>query len=230
MNPSENKNGPLATGASVALHLGDVRRVPERSLALWHSAGRDFEEHRDHLRSPAARTSVLASVIIHPPVAMRSTLPLLVYLILATSPAAAQTSSAPSPELPSVTLPAELDRVLRDYERAWKAGDAPALAALFAADGFILQNGRAPVRGRTAIARAYAGQAGGALRLRALGYATADTVGYIVGAYGYGDTPGDMGKYTLTLRRSRGGAWEIFSDMDNGNAPRRSAPSPAPPE
>ena len=164
---------------------------------------------------------------------MRTHVEILLLLTLAASPAASQapsTTPAPAADLPSVALPAELGRVLRDYERAWKAGDATALAALFAADGFVLQNGRAPVRGRAAIAKAYAGQAGGALRLRALGFATSDTVGYIVGAYSYGDTPGDIGKYTLTLRRSRGAKWEIYSDMDNGNAPRRPTPTAAPPE
>ena len=143
------------------------------------------------------------------------------------SSARAQTPAAP--ELPSVTLPAELDRVLRDYERAWQSGDASKVAALFSVDGFVLQNGRAPVRGRDAIAKAYAGQGGGALRLRALAHAAVDTVGYIIGAYGYGDTPGDMGKFTLTLRRPPGGAWEIFSDMDNGNQPRRQPPSSSSP-
>lgn len=163
---------------------------------------------------------------------MRSSIPAAVLLCLsvAAAPSRAQTPSAPSPELPSTTLPADLDRVLRDYERAWKSGDAAAVAALFAADGFVLQHGRAPVRGRAAIATAYTGQAGGALRLRALGYAVADTVGFIIGAYSYGDTPGDIGKFTLTLRRQRRAAWEIFSDMDNGSQPRRqSAPAPSPP-
>ena len=119
--------------------------------------------------------------------------------------------------LPSVTLPPELDRILRDYERAWRAGDAPALAALFAEDGFVLQGGRPPVRGRASIQSAYTGQAGGPLRLRALAHATADSIGYIVGAYAYGDSPNDMGKFTLTLKRSADGRWMIFSDMDNGN-------------
>jgi hypothetical protein len=64
--------------------------------------------------------------------------------------------------------------------------------------------------------------------LRALAYAAADTVGYILGAYTYGQAPGDMGKFTLTLRRTRGAPWEIFSDMDNGNQPRR--PPGAPPD
>ena len=146
-------------------------------------------------------------------------------LAAAPSPTVAQSPAAGDGVLPSTSLPADLERVLRDYESAWRSGDASKVAALFSADGFVLQNGRAPVRGRAAIGKAYSGQAGGELRLRALGYAVADTVGYIIGAYGYGGTPGDIGKFTLTLRRPRAGRWEIFSDMDNGNQPRR---QPAP--
>lgn len=58
-------------------------------------------------------------------------------------------------QLPSVTLPAGLDRVLRDYERHWRAGNADSLAALFTADGFVLQPGRLPVRGMEGITAAY---------------------------------------------------------------------------
>lgn len=129
--------------------------------------------------------------------------------------------AAASDTLPSVALPPALDRVLRDYERAWRARDVPALMALFTEDGFVLQPGRAPVRGRAALARAYEGQGGGALRLRALAFAQADTVGYVIGAYGYGNAPGDEGKFTLTLRRARDGRWLIASDMDNGSKPSR---------
>jgi len=151
-------------------------------------------------------------------------------LCFATAPAAnAQSPAASVPQLPSVSLPADVERVLRDYEIAWRSGDAAKVAALFSVDGFVLQNGRAPVRGRDAIGKAYAGQAGGELKLRALAYAVADTVGYILGAYAYGSAPGDIGKFTLTLRRPRGGAWEIFSDMDNGNQPRRQPTTASPP-
>jgi uncharacterized protein (TIGR02246 family) len=162
---------------------------------------------------------------------MRISIPVAILLCLAAafSPAVAQIPSAPTLQLPSASLPADLDRVLRDYERAWRSGDASNVAALFSVDGFVLQNGRAPVRGRVAIAKAYAGQAGGELRLRALAYAVADTVGYIIGAYGYGDKTDDIGKFTLTLRRQREGRWEIFSDMDNGNQPRRQGPPPSSP-
>lgn len=152
--------------------------------------------------------------------------------MLAAEPALAQSAPAPDTvkELPSIVLPPELDRVLRDYERAWRAGDAAALAALFAEDGFVLQSNRPPVRGRAAIQAAYAGEGGGPLRLRALAFASEDTIAYIVGAYGYGDQPGDTGKFTLTLRRAPGKPWLIHSDMDNQNAapkPRSAPQSPS---
>ena len=119
------------------------------------------------------------------------------------------------PRLPSITLPAEVDRVLRDYEKFWRAGDAASLSNIFTEDGFIARPG-GWIRGRAVIKEAYQTMAGGDLKLRALAYATADTVGYIVGAYAYGanaDTQ-DNGKFTLTLRRQGGGPWLIASDLD----------------
>ena len=139
-----------------------------------------------------------------------------------------QAQNAPSAAaMPSVTLPPALDRVLRDYERLWRAGDAAGLAQLFTTDGFVLANGQSPVRGRAEIERAYRGQQG-PLTLRALAYATADTVGYLIGAYTYEPAAGDQGKFTLTLRRARGGRWLIASDMDNPIRPPRRPSSPAP--
>lgn len=129
----------------------------------------------------------------------------------------AQNTSAPLP-LPSVTLPAALDRVLRDYERHWRAGNADSLAALFAGDGFVLQPGRPPVRGLEGIAAAYRRNPGAPLELRALAFAAADTVGYIIGAFGMQRDGPDAGKFILALRRSRDGSWKIAADMDNGNS------------
>lgn len=120
---------------------------------------------------------------------------------------------APAP-LPSVTLPAELDRVLRDYEKHWKGNNADALSALFTDDGFINRNGW--IRGRDAIRQAYA-RSGGDLRLRAVGYAAGDTVGYIVGGYRYGEAAQDGGKFVLALRRAPGGEWKIAADLDAAN-------------
>lgn len=129
------------------------------------------------------------------------------YSIQGTPPA------APAP-LPSVTLPPELERVLRDYERHWKASDGAALSELFTDDGFINRNGW--IRGRDAIRQAYT-RSGGDLRLRAVGYAAGDTVGYIIGGYRYGEATTDGGKFILTLRRAPRGEWKIAADLDAAN-------------
>jgi ketosteroid isomerase-like protein len=120
----------------------------------------------------------------------------------------------------SVTLPPELVRVLTDYESAWKAGNAAALASLFAEDGFVLAEGRGPAKGRAAIQKLYT-HAGSPLSLRAFAYAMHGDVGYIIG--GYSEEPGkpDEGKFTLTLRKGGDGRWLIVSDMDNSNRRQR---------
>ena len=131
-------------------------------------------------------------------------------------PAACQQGAAAANPIPSVTLPPALDRVLRDYEKAWAARDAAALAELFTADGMLLRPGGPPVRGRDAIRRAYDG-AGGPLALRAFAFAHADSVGWILGAFASTAGAPDAGKFTLTLRRASDGRWLIASDMDNPN-------------
>jgi ketosteroid isomerase-like protein len=119
--------------------------------------------------------------------------------------------------MPSATLPPALARVLTDYESAWQARDARALAALFTDDGFVLANGVPPVRGRAAIEKHYTGQ-GGPLFLRALAYSTEGSTGYIIGGFARQQGEPDIGKFTLTLRKGADGRWLIMSDMDNGNS------------
>ena len=120
-------------------------------------------------------------------------------------------------DLPTVPLPAELSRVLTDYEAAWQRKDAGALAGLFAEDGFVLSSGSPAVRGRAAIEKHYTGQ-GGPLSLRALAYSTDGSLGYIIGGFSRQRGADDIGKFTLTLQKSREGRWLIMSDMDNANA------------
>jgi hypothetical protein len=121
--------------------------------------------------------------------------------------------SAPEPQ-PSVELPSDLERVLRDYERHWSAGESDDLAGLFVERGLIVRQGTW-IRGRDAIRRAYEGVSG-PLQLRAVEYATSDSLGYIVGAYGYGESlpVDDIGLFVLTLRLGDEGRWMIVSDMD----------------
>jgi ketosteroid isomerase-like protein len=135
---------------------------------------------------------------------------LLVLLALAATTQAAE---------PSIVLPADLARVLRDYEAAWSAMDATALSHLFAEDGFVLSNGHEPVRGRAAVEAFYRNQ-GGPLSLRPLAFGADGQVGYIIG--GFSSIPGqpDIGKFTLTLRKDADGRWLIVSDMDNTNRGR----------
>ena len=128
--------------------------------------------------------------------------------------------------LPSVDLAPELARVLRDYEKAWQAKDPAALAQLFTEDGFVLQSGKPPVRGRDAIRTAYTG-AGGPLALRALAVSTGGNTGYIIGAFASKAGDPDSGKFILAIRKVDD-RWLIAADMDNMNArPQRQAPPPA---
>jgi ketosteroid isomerase-like protein len=134
--------------------------------------------------------------------------------LLSTGAAGAQSDARD--RQPSVELPPALARVLTDYETAWSARDAKALAALFAEDGYVLPGGRSPVKGRAEIERHYTGQ-GGPLALRAFAFATEGSVGYILGGYARQKGEEDIGKFTLTLRRDEGGRWLIVSDMDSSN-------------
>ena len=144
---------------------------------------------------------------------MRKTvLQITVVLMALAAPAAGQVSDPLGQ--PPVTLPPALDRVLRDYEAAWKAGDGQRLAALFTDDGFNLSSGQLPIRGRPGIAGWHT-KPGGDLELRAFAWATSDSVGYIVGGYRYAGSTGRGGKYLLALRRGPEGRWLIAADMDN---------------
>ena len=142
------------------------------------------------------------------------------------SPVVYLPTPTPGPPPPSVEVPPELDRVLRDYERAWTAKNAEALSRLFTEDGFAMPNGAPPARGREAIRRAYA-RSGGPLVLRALAFGMEKSVGYIVGAFGRSAEVGDSGKFVLVLRRGNEGRWMIAADIDNSNS-RPMPPSPTP--
>lgn len=133
--------------------------------------------------------------------------------------AAAQAAPPGAAAPAAVVLPPALDRVLRDYEAAWRDGDGARLAALFTADGFAVQSGSPLARGHAAIAGTIKGP-GGALQLTAYAYAVDGTVGYIVGGYRYPQTSGPGGRFVLALKQGAGGRWLIAADLDN-TGPRR---------
>lgn len=120
----------------------------------------------------------------------------------------------PPERLPSVDLPPELDRVLRDYEQHWRGGDADALTGLFTEDGFVARRG-GWIRGQENLREALQ-RTSSDLRLRAVAHAIDGTVGYIIGAYGYGEqaSVADRGLFILALRRNVDGHWLIAADLD----------------
>ncbi|MGH7696212.1 MAG: YybH family protein [Gemmatimonadaceae bacterium] len=117
------------------------------------------------------------------------------------------------PALPSITLPPDLDRVLRDYETAWKASDAAGLAQLFADGRVVMTNSGRAVKGREGVRQMYA-SGGGPLVLRAVAYAADDSVAHIIGGYTLRPGEGDAGEFVLALVKSKGGPWLIVADMD----------------
>lgn len=126
----------------------------------------------------------------------------------------------------SVALPPEVERVLRDYEKAWVGNDVAALAKLFTADGMALPSSQPPAQGEESIRQAYAKGAGSPLSLRAIGYGASGDLAYVIGGYGGAADKPDFGKFVLVLRRVEG-RWLIVADMDNSNAPMRPKPAPA---
>ena len=154
--------------------------------------------------------------------------PLLVAIVsglLAAAPAPAL-AQAPS----SMSVPPEVERVLRDYEKAWAANDVKGLAALFAEDGMALPSNQAPARGREDIAKAYSGGGGQPTDLRVLDYRASGDLAYIVGGYGPAGQNKDVGKFVLVLRKIDG-RWLIAADIESANMrmgpPPGSAAKPA---
>lgn len=138
-------------------------------------------------------------------------------LLALATPSAAATQERHGSDLPSiVSLPQELDGVLRAYEAAWAASDADRLAELFTEDGFVLRPGHPPVRGRAAIREAYR-NSGGPLTLRPYSFEATSDIGYIIGGYTSDPTRPDAGKFVLALRRTAARGWLIAADIDNGN-------------
>ena len=137
-------------------------------------------------------------------------------IVIPGAQAGAQTPQAPpEAQTPSaISLPPAFDRVLRDYEAAWRDGDGRRLAALFTEDGFAVQSGSPIRRGRAEIASGLT-KPGGTLQLTAYAYSSSGTVGYIVGGFRYPTTAGAGGRFVLALRSDADGRWLIAADLDN---------------
>jgi len=126
--------------------------------------------------------------------------------------------------LPLVTLPNDLDQLLRDFERNWQLPDNKMALANQFTDSGMFQYADDWLRGRPAIRMMLLGH-GGALRLRAQAFAVEERSGHVAGAYGfYRDTVWvDQGRFLLVLQRARGAPWRIAAANLT-----RTTPSPRP--
>ena len=115
-----------------------------------------------------------------------------------------------APTLPEVELPAEIDHVIREWERATKAGNPSSLKALFTADGLLGQaNGWA--RGSAAIRGAAAHFEPEDLRVRVHAFSVVDTVAIVTGSLAdrASNPVRDVANVTFALRRGGGERWLI---------------------
>ena len=124
------------------------------------------------------------------------------------------------PALPTVELPADIDRVIREWERLMRSPDPNGFVALFAEDALLSQpTGWA--RGRDAIANVARNSGTANVRVRAHQFAVADSIATVTGSLGDATTSRDIAKVTFTLRRGTGG-WLITSFL------RENRPTPTP--
>lgn len=112
--------------------------------------------------------------------------------------------------LPVVPLPADLEDVLRSFERNWQARDNKTALAEQFTDSGLFQYADDWLRGRPAIRMMLLGS-GGPLRLRAQTFASERPAAHVGGMYGfYRDTAWvDQGRFLFILYRDRERPWRI---------------------
>ena len=113
------------------------------------------------------------------------------------------------------------------YAAAWQAGDAQAVAALYAEDAVVLYPNQPPVVGRAAIADYFTGFFAefphNEFELESAEIEIAGDWAWDRGSYHWkgrpvagGEPVIDEGKYLVILRRVAG-EWKVSRDMDNSN-------------
>jgi uncharacterized protein (TIGR02246 family) len=140
-----------------------------------------------------------------------------------------------SPEVPTAGDTAPIDDVRNRYIAGYNAGDAAAVAALFAEDAISMPDHHATLEGRAAI-ESY-------LRDLFMQYSASTTItpgeteviGDIAHEHGSftvtltpkagGTAMTETGKYLVILKKGSDGTWLLHHDIDNSNVP---PPAPAP--
>ena len=108
--------------------------------------------------------------------------------------------------------------VVARYESASNAGDAVALAALYADDALLLPPDGGIVSGHDAILAFWQDGIESGISFEVVESSVDAGNGYVVGRFlmeASASAPADSGKYILCLKRGRDGAWRVVADMWN---------------
>ena len=120
----------------------------------------------------------------------------------------------------------KVDENIGQFVEVFNAGDASALATLYAEDARLMPPGSPVVEGRAAIEEFWGGVFGigeVSLTLDTSEAHNNGTLGYSVGRYTFsiqpaeGEPIADEGKYTIVWKRGPTGRWELAVDIWNTN-------------
>jgi ketosteroid isomerase-like protein len=120
----------------------------------------------------------------------------------------------------------KVDENIAHFVEAFNAGDASAVAGLYAEDAKLMSPGSSVVEGRAAIEEFWGGVFGIGEVSLTLGTSEAHnngTLGYSVGSYtlsiqpAEGEPMADEGKYIIVWKRGPTGRWELAVDIWNTN-------------
>jgi uncharacterized protein (TIGR02246 family) len=127
-------------------------------------------------------------------------------------------------------LTAAADEMRNAYTEAFRAGDASALAALYAEDGMRLGPNEPMVKGRAAIEEAFsklfAMPATAELTLEGVERGGSGNLAYEIGTYkvtvqpeGGAQPMEDEGKYVVLMERADDGTWKMLAQIWNSDLP-----------
>jgi uncharacterized protein (TIGR02246 family) len=123
----------------------------------------------------------------------------------------------PNPKTDNGMARQEVAAIVERYEAATNTEDPDQLAALYAADAFLLPPDGGVVHGQAQIHRFWAEGLERGLMMDTLRVALDHDLGWVVGRYylaGSDEAPPDSGKFVLALSRS-GGRWQVAADIWN---------------
>ena len=140
--------------------------------------------------------------------------------------------AAVSGQAPAMSKAAAADAVKAvadSYVKATLAGDAKAIAALYAEDAVEMPPNQPMIKGRAAIQAYYEKEMGSGMKVNSFTLVHLDTHaagdrGYDVGTYRQSVTPkgaapvSDSGKYTVIVKRS-GAGWQVAYAIYNSDQP-----------